>query len=170
MLRLLVLATVFAVGAAIFVKEYAEKYSTPASQDVRAFVGAPDPRTCAKGEPMTLYSGSDGHFATAVELEGKYTRMMIDTGASLVVLPYEEAERIGLDIAHGRRMQMRTANGTATGVLTTARSLRLGPICLTNVDVAVSAPGALAGGLLGMNVIRQLSRFEMSQTRLVMAQ
>lgn len=170
MLRLFVPALAFAIGAVIFVKEYAEKYSEPAPQHVRALASTADPRTCAKGEPVTLYSGSNGHFATSVELEGRHIRMMIDTGASMVALPYEEAERIGLDLAHGRRLQIKTANGVATGVLTTARSLRLGPICLTNIDVAVSAPGALAEGLLGMNVIRQLSRFEMSQTRLVMAQ
>ena len=125
---------------------------------------------CRSGQPYVLQADNRGHFETLVEINGLQAPMLIDTGASIVTLPYEQAIRLGLNLNTGRQSRSQTANGSATGIITRAPTMRIGTICLYDVEVHVAGPGALHIGLLGMNVIRQLRRFELSQNRLVLEQ
>lgn len=130
---------------------------------------APGGGGCYPGQPLTLAADRRGHFLTEVEINGSAVPMVIDTGASVVTLPYEAAARIGLDLVSGPKATAHTANGAVQNTVTHAYSLRLGPICLQDVAIAVTPPGALNVGLLGMNVIGKMSRFELSNSRLVIA-
>lgn len=126
-------------------------------------------RSCRRGEELVVTADRSGHFQVSMEIGGREVPMMVDTGATRVVLPHQEAVRLGLRLDDGQKALVSTANGVASAVVTRADRLRFGPICLTNVEVLVMPPGRLAIGLLGMNAIGQLARFEMSRTRLVMA-
>lgn len=124
---------------------------------------------CYPGEAVSYNADRGGHFTIGVEINGRTEPMLVDTGASTVSLPYEAAVRLGLNLVTGRKGLAHTANGQVENIYTRAPSLKVGPICLYNVDVAVAPPGALSVGLLGMNVIGKMKRFEMSNSRLVMA-
>lgn len=143
----------------------------PAGPPVRAAAAmpAPDSRACRRGEELVIAADAQGHFQVSAEIGRGFTPMMVDTGATRVILPHEEAVRLGLPLENVGSAQVSTANGTVLARVTRADRFRVGPICLTNVDVLVMPPGRLAVGLLGMSVIGALARFEMSRTRLVMA-
>lgn len=128
--------------------------------------GAPG---CYSDQTVTLQADRAGHFTTDVEINGRRIPMLVDTGASIVTIPHENAIRLGLDLVNGRKAIAHTANGPVQNIVTRVAQLRVGSICLFDVVVAVTPPGALATGLLGMNVISKMRRFELSETRLVMA-
>ncbi|MGI9416085.1 MAG: retropepsin-like aspartic protease family protein, partial [Hyphomicrobiales bacterium] len=44
----------------------------------------------------TLTAGHDGHFRTDVLVDGAAVRMLVDTGATLTAIRYEDAQRLGL--------------------------------------------------------------------------
>lgn len=130
---------------------------------------AADAPGCYPGQPMTLAADRGGHFFTDVEINGRTLNMVVDTGATTVTIPNEEALRLGLNLASGRKSISNTANGPVETITTRAASLRVGPICLFDIDVAVLPPRALKQGLLGMNVIGKMKRFELSDSRLTIA-
>ena len=54
----------------------------------------------------------DGHFTANVEVNGKMISMIVDTGASTIVLRPEDAKRAGVDISNlTYRVPVLTANG-----------------------------------------------------------
>lgn len=130
---------------------------------------AAGPPGCYSDQTVTLQADRSGHFTTDVEINGRIIPMLVDTGASIVAIPHEVAIRVGLDLVNGKKGVSHTANGKAQITYARATQLRVGSICLYDVDVAVFPPGALDTGLLGMNVIRKMKRFELSETYLVMA-
>src|SRR5690606_30293720 len=46
---------------------------------------------------VIIHRSMGGHFQTQVDVDGQPVSMLVDTGASAVVLSYEDAERIGLN-------------------------------------------------------------------------
>ncbi len=119
----------------------------------------------------TIPAGPDGHFHVDLRVEGKPVRAVIDTGASMVAIPYEDAQRIGLYIPENApKRQASTANGLVTFSVVKLRNVRINDIALDGVEGAVMPPGALKETLLGMSFIRRLGKFEMQRDRLVLAQ
>ena len=99
---------------------------------------------------MTASSG--GHFETAADINGNEIDVMVDTGATLVALTYEDAERAGLHLKSSDFTQgVRTANGTGKVAPVTLSSISIGDITVRNVKGAVAEPGKLHKTLLGMS-------------------
>lgn len=167
-----VLATVvpLVASAAFFGRDLAALVDrrAPPEPAAQARSATPPAAGCRRGEEMTLHADRSGHFVATFELDGRHVPMMIDTGATRVILPHEEAQRLGLALTGARQVPVSTANGMIQASLATVNRLKLGPICLDRVDVLVMPAGRLPVGLVGMSVIGQLARFEVSRTRLVM--
>ena len=97
--------------------------------------------------------------------------LMADTGATLVVLTYEDAERLGLSpqrLDFSGRVQ--TANGVARIAPITLDRVRVDDITLRDVTAAVADKGVLPVNLLGMSFLGRLTRFEMQGRQLVLVQ
>jgi aspartyl protease family protein len=60
---------------------------------------------------VTLAADARGHFVTEGTVNGNPVRFLVDTGATSVVLPGRDAERLGLDYRKGERGLNQTANG-----------------------------------------------------------
>ena len=94
---------------------------------------------------------------------------MADTGATLVVLTYEDAARLGLSPQRldfiGRAQ---TANGTARVAPVTLDRVRVEDITIRNVPAVVAEKGALATNLLGMSFLGRLKSFQMQGRELVL--
>jgi len=165
-----------AIGAAVFAKYVTALFDRAGTRPQAAAATTsrtpPAPAAgqgCQRGEAFTLHADRDGHFQVQAEIDGRLVPMVVDTGATRIVLPAEEARRVGLDLGGARRVPVQTANGVIEAELVRANRFKLGPICLSAVDVLVMPPGRLTTGLLGMNVIGSLARFDMSRTRLILA-
>jgi aspartyl protease family protein len=133
-----------------------------------ATVAVPQAASTASGV-VRLPSDRIGHYLSEVQINGRNFTAMVDTGASLVVLRYEDARALGL-VHPGDRFDMgvRTANGVAQARKVQLRSVRLGSIRVDDVEALVMDEGLLGTNLLGMSFLKKLKRFEVDRGTLVL--
>jgi aspartyl protease family protein len=113
---------------------------------------------------VVITAGPGGHFTVGGAINGRAVQFLVDTGATLVALGTDEAERLGLDYKGGQRGMTQTANGAVPVWVVTLSSLRVGEVELANVKAAV-VPAAMPGVLLGNSA---LTRFQMRRDNDVM--
>jgi aspartyl protease family protein len=113
---------------------------------------------------IVISAGPGGHFVAGGAINGRATRFMVDTGATLVSLGREDAERLGLDLSAARNSVTQTANGPVNVQTLTLATLRVGEVELANVQAMV-LPATLPYVLLGNS---WLSRFQMRRDNDVM--
>ena len=118
---------------------------------------------------VSIAAGDYGHFETHAEIDGRSVDVMIDTGASLVALTYDDAANLGIfvrpsDFTHVAQ----TANGTARVAPITISRISIGDITVHNVPAVVSERGKSERTLLGMSFLDRLSRVEMRGGTLVL--
>jgi aspartyl protease family protein len=113
---------------------------------------------------VVIPAGSGGHFVAAGAINGRATRFMVDTGATVVALGRAEADRLGLDLRQARTATMQTANGPVPVQMVVLTQVRLGDVELAHVDAAV-LPLPMPYVLLGNSF---LSRFQMRRDNDVM--
>jgi len=114
--------------------------------------GAPPAST---RESVTLAADPRGHFFADATINDMPVRSVVDTGASVVVLSVNDANRLGLDWRNGSRGTMQTANGTTSAYLVKLAKIRVGGIELHEIEAVVveQGPGV---ALLGMSFLNRL--------------
>jgi aspartyl protease family protein len=111
---------------------------------------------------VELKGDERGHFITRAAIDNTDIEVIIDTGASTVVLSQEDAERIGL--YPGKLdyvLPVATANGIVKCAPATLRRVELGPILIRDVQALVLPRGAFEGTLLGMSFLGRLKGFRL---------
>jgi aspartyl protease family protein len=123
----------------------------------------------AAGDVARISADRNGHYASDIQINGRTLRAIVDTGATLVALRYEDARALGL-VFPGDRFDVgvRTANGTGRARLVRLRSVRLGAVSISDVEALVLEEGALGTNLLGMSFLKRLSRYEVRGSTLVL--
>lgn len=121
------------------------------------------------GEARIFADGS-GHYRTSVEINGsRIGSVLIDTGASTVVLTYEDAQTAGIFPGGAEfNVPVQTANGIGHVARTRLDRIQVGSVAVEDVDAMVAEPGALSASLLGMNFLSRLSGFSVSDGALVL--
>lgn len=113
---------------------------------------------------VRVRSRLDGHFAVRGAINGRAMTLLIDTGASTVVLKPADAARAGIDPKSlSYTAAVHTANGTTFAAPVRLRSIGIGPIELRDVQALVTKPGSLNENLLGMSFLSQLRSYEVSK-------
>jgi len=110
------------------------------------------------GVEVLLESDRQGHLIASGAIDGREVTFLVDTGATLVSIPEEMADRLGLE--RMARIGLETAAGPVTGWLTRLEEVRLGDIVQRDVRAAIS-PGRSETVLLGMSFLKDL---EMNQS------
>jgi aspartyl protease family protein len=130
----------------------------------------PAPSTpVTSSESVEIRAGRGGHFVTTAHLNGRAVEVLVDTGASMVALSYDDAERAGVFVrASDFTHRVSTANGTAKIALVRLDSVSVGEITIRDVEAMVSEPGLLTTSLLGMTFLGRLSRAEMRNGVLIL--
>jgi aspartyl protease family protein len=118
--------------------------------------GTPPPMTQAA---VVLPADGRGHFFAEGQVNGLPLRFLVDTGASMVVLPAADARRLGIDYPHAPKTRVQTAGGIIVAYLVTLDRVKVGNIDLNAVDGLVVEEGP-AVALLGMSF---LNRVEMQR-------
>jgi len=118
-------------------------------------VGGAVPRRAAR--EIVVSASSGGHFLPAGAINGRTVRFMVDTGATLVALGRDEAQRLGLDLANARAGISQTANGPVPVQIIVLDRVRVGEVEVTQVG-AVVLPQPMPYVLLGNSF---LTRFQM---------
>jgi aspartyl protease family protein len=118
---------------------------------------------------VEIRAGATGHYHADAEINGRQIEVMVDTGATLVALTYEDAERAGLSLRPSDFTRaMSTANGITRVAPVTLDRVSIGNITVRNVAAAVSEEGRLRTTLLGMSFLSRLERVDMRSGLLVL--
>ena len=146
-------------------------FGLPTPTDVAAAgrVSRPGQKPVNLGSIVEIEAENNGHFNAEAEINGRPIEVMIDTGATMVALSYEDAERAGIllnDADFTRAVS--TANGMARVAPVTLDRVSIGNITVRDVPAAVAERGRMRTSLLGMSFLSRLSRFDMRSGRLVM--
>lgn len=106
-------------------------------------------------QSVTLPADSRGQFYASGKVNGAHVRFMVDTGATTVLLPASEAERLGIDYRRGQRGLIQTANGMAPAYRVTLDSVTIGDITAYDVEGLVAESQGLDVALLGMSFLNR---------------
>lgn len=128
------------------------------------------PRQSSKTESgqITVPRQQDGHFYLTLEMNGVPLEVLVDTGASDLVLSLHDAQEIGLEtetLAFWGRAN--TANGTVRTAPVRIDEIRLGSAVDRNVAAVVNE-GAMEQTLLGMGYLQRYSSLEIRGDTLVL--
>ena len=109
---------------------------------------------------VTLMPDARGHFIADALFNGAPTKVLVDTGASLVVMSSQDAKRMGVSYLAGEKSLANTANGVAPFYRVTLNSVKVGGVTLRQVDAGVMEGNSPHMPLLGMSF---LNRVEMNR-------
>jgi aspartyl protease family protein len=106
----------------------------------------------------TLRADGRGHFVVNAFINNVPVAAMIDTGASGVLVNWNQALQMGIDPRQGQRVLTQTANGRAYVYAVTFARVQVGDIVLANVPGAVTEGGVdkLPVVLIGMSFLRHV--------------
>jgi aspartyl protease family protein len=130
--------------------------------------GRPQHSVFAEEGRIEVPRGRDGHYHLTLQINGVSVPMVVDTGASDLVLSRADAERIGLndaDLVFAGRAN--TANGPVTTAHVRLDQVRLGGIEDQFVPAIVNG-GEMQKSLLGMSYLSRFSRIEIAENRLIL--
>jgi aspartyl protease family protein len=134
---------------------------------VRAEIFAGEAITTAPGEIEVRRAG-DGHFYLETLVNGATVPFMVDTGASMIALSWDDARRAGFEptrLSFTNRVM--TASGPAMAASVYLGLITAGPIRREGVRASV-LPEGVEGSLLGLTFLDTLSSYEIRGDRLIL--
>ena len=111
----------------------------------------------------------NGDFDVSAQINGARIAMVLDTGASSVVLTRDDAKAAGLPLeVLAYTVTIDTANGRARAAAVTLDRVGIGGLVEHSVSALVAQPGQLKTSLLGMSFLNRLQSWEVRGDRLVL--
>lgn len=172
--RMLILVTGSAFGLALVTLQLADRVedvpSTPAPAAVAAAIPAVgDPAPTPPAGSAQLVRRADGHFHADVLLNGQRVEMLVDSGASMIVIDEALAARLGIrppEAAYSG--EARTANGPARFAPVRLASVRIGGIERRDVAAGVMRGNGLPVPLLGQSFLSTVDKVTISGDRMTL--
>ncbi|MEZ5998283.1 MAG: TIGR02281 family clan AA aspartic protease [Hyphomonas sp.] len=167
-------AAVMIAAAVIFfivpkLRADAPQTQTASVQNVQLSAGNASPRANFD-KAAIINREADGHYWTRADVQGTDVRFMVDTGASIVALTLNDAQRIGLkpgELVFDN--EIRTAGGTTMGAYVVLDKVRIGRVEIEEVRAMVLKEG-LEQSLLGMSFLGELYSYEFKGDTLIIRQ
>jgi aspartyl protease family protein len=126
-------------------------------------------RAATRGRTVEIARGGGGSFSVSTQVNGARIAMVLDTGASAVVLTQDAARAAGLPLeVLTYSVNVDTANGRARAAPVTLDRLSIGGITERSVPALIAQAGQLRTSLLGMSFLNRLESWEVRGDRLVM--
>lgn len=102
-----------------------------------------------------------GHFVANARIKEKSVEMIVDTGASTIVLRNEDAKKLGINMRSLRyTVPVQTANGSSYAARVELDNVFIGKVGLKGVEALIAKPGSLHQSLLGMSFLSRLRSYE----------
>ena len=178
-LVILVLVTILVAGSVSYFLAPRLEASAPGPADSTseaplsaAVVKVEDPKcdTTLPAKAAILRQKSDSHYWGLADVDGYPVNFMVDTGASVVVLTFKDAQRMRLKPeALDYKWDISTAGGEIKGASVLLESIRFGAVEIENVE-AMILPEGLEQNLLGMSFLEQLYSYEFRGKQLIIRQ
>ncbi len=113
----------------------------------------------------------DGHYWAEAGVNHSKISFIVDTGASILTLSYDDAKKLNLPYFEGDfNVVVNTAAGQTKMAAIRLDCVRVGSIELYDVEALIAQDGMLSVSLLGMNYLNRLDRFEFRDQRLILEQ
>lgn len=126
------------------------------------------PRTAAS-RAVQIARGQGGEFALQAKINGVAAPMVIDTGATSVVLTYETAKAAGLPLELLEYdVDLETASGHTKAARLTLDRLAVGKLVERSVPALVVPHGQMKTNLLGMSFLDRLESWEVRADSLML--
>ncbi|MEO9969579.1 MAG: TIGR02281 family clan AA aspartic protease [Hyphomonadaceae bacterium] len=110
----------------------------------------------------------DGHYWGRADIGGTNVKLLVDTGASIVALTWQDAQRLRLKPEELDFIwSINTANGETFGASILLPTIRIGDVEIENVEAMVMQDGLLEHSLLGMSFLGKLYSYEFKQNSLI---
>lgn len=121
------------------------------------------------GRSVEVARAFNGDFKVTAQINGARVAMVLDTGASSVVLTREDAKAAGLPIeVLTYSANIDTANGRTRAAPVRLDRIAIGGLVETSVEALVAQPGQLKTSLLGMSFLNRLQSWEVRGDRLLL--
>lgn len=121
------------------------------------------------GLNVEVVRSHSGDFALNAHVNGARTHMILDTGASSVVLTQQAAKAAGLPIEIlSYTVNVETANGRTRAAPVTLDRIAVGGLTERDVPALVAQSGQLKSNLLGMTFLNRLQSWEVRGDKLRM--
>src|SRR5689334_232444 len=126
-------------------------------------------RSLEPAPAVQIARGKAGEFALHAKINGVKAPMVIDTGATSVVLTWETAKAIGLPIDMLEYdVDLETAGGHTKAARLTLDRLTVGKLTEKSVPALVVPRGQMKTNLLGMSFLDRLESWGVSSDRLML--
>ncbi|QWG20244.1 TIGR02281 family clan AA aspartic protease [Bradyrhizobium sediminis] len=126
-------------------------------------------RTVSTGRAVQIARGQGGEFALRARINGVSAPMVIDTGATSVVLTWETAKAAGLPLELlVYNVDVETAGGHTKAARLTLDRLAIGKLVERSVPALVVPRGQMKTNLLGMSFLDRLESWEVRADRLML--
>ena len=126
-------------------------------------------RAAAPARAVQIARGQSGEFALQARINGVTAPMVIDTGATSVVLTYETARAAGLPLELLEYdVEVETAGGHTRAARLTLDRLAVGKLVERSVPALVVPHGQMKTNLLGMSFLDRLESWEVHADRLML--
>jgi aspartyl protease family protein len=126
-------------------------------------------RAVSRGRTVEITRARAGEFQVTTQVNGAKISMVLDTGASAVVLTQEAAKAAGLPLeVLAYTVNVDTANGRTRAAPVTLDRLAVGTVVERAVPALIAQPGQLRTSLLGMSFLNRLESWEVRADKLMM--
>jgi aspartyl protease family protein len=126
-------------------------------------------RVSTRGRMVELARANNGDFQVTTEVNGVRVPMVLDTGASAVVLTHDAAKAAGLPLEFVKyTVNVETANGRTLAAAVMLDRVAIGGIVERSVSALIAQPGQLKTSLLGMSFLNRLQSWEVRGGRVLM--
>ncbi|HEU5274418.1 MAG TPA: TIGR02281 family clan AA aspartic protease [Xanthobacteraceae bacterium] len=126
-------------------------------------------RTATRGRSVELSRANTGEFRVGTEVNGVSIAMVLDTGASSVVLTHDAAKKAGLPLELLKySVSVETANGHTLAAPVTLDRVAVRGIVEHQVPALIAQPGQLRLSLLGMSFLNRLQSWEVRGSSVLM--
>jgi len=126
------------------------------------------------GEPIRqtrLPVAWDGLHRAVAQINNQSVGVLIETGTPLVVLQYEEAERLGFNLENLTfTSRVPVSDRNITAALMPFLSVRIDDVELFEVDAAIAAPGMVDTSLIGLSFLNRLETVGLIDGELLLRQ
>jgi len=121
------------------------------------------------GRSVEVARTSAGDFDLTAQINGARVPMVLDTGASSVVLTRDDAKAAGLPLeVLNYTVNIDTANGRTRAAPVTIDRIAIGGLEERSVEALVVQPGQLRTSLLGMSFLNRLQSWQVNGDRLIL--
>ena len=126
-------------------------------------------RASSTAHAVDVPRGQGGEFTLHARINGVSAPMVVDTGASSVVLTYETAKAAGLPLeVLDYDVDVETASGHTKAARLTLNRLAIGRLVERSVPALVVPQGQMKTNLLGMSFLNRLESWEVRGDQLVL--